>query len=112
MDDSRSTLYEKRGKTEKMSLNGMPQGDKMKMPKAFGIWTLEESNSDIETIPEEQPSEINGKAAYCPFCKKQMKMWLEGCTLWHIYCKDCDFCLDVTTENEEIFEKLVAIIHE
>jgi hypothetical protein len=80
----------------------------MKIPEIFGIWTLGEE----ETVAEEEPAEVNDKAIYCPFCKKRMKMWPEGCTLWHIYCKECHFCLTMTTENGEILEKLESVIYE
>lgn len=57
MDDNRSTLYEKGGKTEKVSVkDSRRKVVKMKIPKAFGIWTLGENYSDKEIIPKEQPS--------------------------------------------------------
>ncbi|MHA1578552.1 MAG: hypothetical protein ACTSUQ_02850 [Candidatus Freyarchaeota archaeon] len=83
----------------------------IKTPKAFGIWTFEEK-INVASVSKEEPAEINHKAVYCPFCKERMKMWLEGCTLWHIECKTCDFCFVMKTEDGEIFKKLVGVIYE
>jgi hypothetical protein len=84
----------------------------MKVPKAFGIWMLEEQKLNTEEALEEEPAEIDNKPVYCPICKKRMKMWMEGCTLLHIICENCNLCLTMKTENGEIFEKLVGIIYE
>lgn len=84
----------------------------MKTPKIFGVWTLEEQEFNRVMAVGEKPAEINGKPVYCPLCKKPMKMWLEGCTLWHINCKECRLCLTMKTENGEVFEKLVGVIYE
>ena len=73
MDDNRSTLYEKGGKTEKVSVkDSRRKVVKMKIPKAFGIWTLGENYSDKEIIPREQPSSCfsqRNPATYNTLCK-------------------------------------------
>ena len=81
-------------------------------PKTFGIWTLEERESNNAMTAREEPAKINGKPVYCPLCKKRMKMWMEGCTLWHINCKACRLCLTVKTEDGKVFEKLLRAIYE
>lgn len=83
----------------------------MNVPKAFGLWTVKE-RENTAAIPEEEPARIDGKPVYCPFCKEPMKMWLEGCTLWHVECRQCDFCLTLKVGDGEIFEKLVTTIYE
>ncbi len=89
----------------------------MRIPRAFGIWTHGEEDSNQETILMDKLAKIDGKAVYCPFCKKRMHMWMEGCTLWHIYCKRGEFHLIVKTKKLRLkklktFEKLVDIIYE
>lgn len=82
----------------------------METPEAFGIWALGDHN--LISFIEEEPAEIIGKSVYCPFCKRRMKMWMEGCTLLHIECKGCNFCLTMKTENRDIYEKLLRVIYE
>lgn len=94
MDDSRALMDE--------------EGTKMNAPKLYGVWTVEE----IKDMPDGVPAQIDGRDVFCPFCKAHMKMWLEGCTLGHIFCRDCGFCLTRVIENDELFKKLIDLIHE
>jgi hypothetical protein len=83
----------------------------MKTLRVFGIWTLEKEH-EKNTYPEYEIAEIHGKAAFYPFYKNRMKLWLEGCMLWHVNCDNCKFCLTIEEGNGEIFDKLVGILHE
>lgn len=84
----------------------------MEKPKAFGLWVLGTQRIVSSKEFQKEPAEINGKIVYCPFCRRRMKMWLEGCTLWHIECEKCNFCFTMKTVDGEIFERLVGIIYE
>ena len=64
-------------------------------------------------------AEIEGKPLYCPLCRAKMKMWLEGCSLWHYICKRCNFRLIrvnyVTADGEldrGFYNRLIKVVYE
>mgnify|MGYP007084778467 CR=1 FL=1 len=93
----------------------------MRTPRAFGLWTLGEKvePANKEIIMVGKLAKIDGKAVYCPICKRRLRMWIEGCSLWHIYCKKDFFHFILRSsflirkkEKRETFNKLVDIMYE
>jgi len=85
-------------------------------PKIFGIWSIGDVEEDE---PEEMRAEINGTPLYCPICKRELKMWVEGCSLVHFVCKKCRFRMTrVAYLDEEgeldlrYYDRLVEVAYE
>jgi len=76
--------------------------------KWFGIWN---KGGELDNEPEGEDAIIEGINIYCPICRKQMKMWIEGCCLLHITCKGCKFKFTVILKNEEMYKKLEDLIY-
>ncbi len=43
--------------------------------------------------------ELFGQAIYCPLCRKELKGWSEGCTVFHLYCDHCGIAITVANTN-------------
>jgi len=80
-----------------------------KEPFAFGVWTLRDPN--VEEYEDEEEAKINGKIVHCPFCERPLRMWVEGCSLYHMVCKACDFCLTQITKDEGTYKELMERIY-
>lgn len=75
----------------------------------FGIWYR---NNDIINEPDGENAIIDGRAIYCPICKQQMRMWIEGCSLLHIICKNCKLKLIMVLKNKEIYKNLEKLVYD
>lgn len=82
----------------------------MKKPKAYGIWTLSDEKL-ARVSPAEDTAKIHDQVVYCPLCRKPMTIWVEGCTIYHMDCDECNFSL-LMKETEEDYERLTQIVYE
>jgi hypothetical protein len=80
-----------------------------KEPLAFGIWTLKDPN--VGENEESEEAQIDGKTVHCPLCRRPLKVWVEGCSLYHMVCQACELCLTQVASNGEVYSDLMKSIH-
>jgi len=76
--------------------------------KILGITTTGLSKNDLEQnlVPSK---ELLEREIYCPLCNNSMSGWIEGCTLIHLICRNCEVRMTILNPehvSEEELEKI------
>ena len=69
------------------------------MAQITGLWIYDGNSSDVIT-------KIHDNSVYCPFCRTELSPSLEGCTIYHLSCKNCGFEV-IFFDQEEIWDRLL-----
>ena len=77
------------------------------MRTVSGIWIFGEEIGKDE--PEEETAIINGKTVHCPICREPLKAWVEGCSLLHFICKNCNFRFIVNSSEDKLHRELEIV---
>lgn len=51
---------------------------------------------DIEFVPS---GDLLRQPIYCPFCRRELKGWIEGCTIIQLYCNYCNIAIMLANTN-------------
>ena len=106
MDEERSRSQNKSG-IEKT--RGGKLSQEWKESLAFGIWTLKDPNARKNEGSEE--AQIEGKTVQCPLCGRPLKVWVEECSLYHMFCRAFESRLTQVASNREVYSDLMKSIY-